>query len=484
MVNASKIREREQTGQKEWSLSQILYVFLMGGLLCSYLIIQAYDHESFSLPAWIAAVRIVAAISGIWLGKIWKDRGFLLIISLILIQIIRVVAKDAQLLFSDTVSTSVLNGLWVIGGCYSLGRILSTKQLKQLLKVLAAVWTTGIVIHCLIALYGAWTDQEIINLHGGSIWTGGSIWGIIWEERLIISFLYPTMSGSVLSVYGVVILLVLITARRKAAKVLYGLALLIVIITLSLTDARTSYISFSAGCGVMVGIYILHYIRNKDARTKCLTGGHEGNKSYSWLIAGISAVMVCVISIIVISKITPLFNQLKTKGGLLYSIAYAEDQATTKLQVVSRGFGGSDVLSGRITIWKNIINYIFTDPIRLFFGTSIHDPMAGPNQMMGYHMAHCHNMTLQILLESGIIGLALVFVFGFYTARNGFQIIKTNTIPLWIKLVPAFAFSVLVGDLAECIGGFHEWKGPALPFLFVACGIINVVGAKDKIKNT
>ena len=94
-------------------------------------------------------------------------------------------------------------------------------------------------------------------------------------------------------------------------------------------------------------------------------------------------------------------------------------------------------------------------------------------------MGHTHNMILQILLESGLVGLLLVFIFALYTAKNVLRIISSKTLPLWIKLIPAIPVSVLVGDLAECFGWFAEWKGPALPFLFVACGIINVIGNKQ-----
>ncbi len=465
-----------KTFKEKQIIALVIYVILTAGLLLGYLLIQAFDHEPFPYPAGLALERIAVASLGIWLGKLWKDKGFLLLAVLLLIQIIRVVFKDAHLLFSDVVGTNILNALWVTAGCYSLGRILSIKKTKGFLKVIAALWTIGTVIHCGIALYAAWNDLEIVNLNGDSIWVGGSIWGIIWEERLIVSYLYPTMSGSVLSISGVFVLFALVMTEKKRIKVLYGLAILLIVIALGLTDARTSYISFSTGCGVIAGLLVLWHIRKgKDHRAKVIPGKEGG--LYPWFVAGICAIIVCVVTIVAISRITPLFNQIKIRGGLLCSIAYADEQAPGRLQVISRGFSGSDVLSGRIEVWKSIWHYVSAEPGRFLFGVSVYNPMSGPNQLSGSVMGHCHNMFLQILLESGLIGLLLVLAFVFYTARNAWRIINSKTLPLWPRLIPAIAISVLVGDLAECFGWFAEWKGPALPFLSIACGIINVIGS-------
>lgn len=468
--------------QKDRTVTQFIYATLLGGLLLGYLLIQAFDHEPFSFPGWLAFLRVLAAIMGIWLGKLWKDKGFLLLSVFLLIQIIRVVFKDAHLIFSDVVGTNILNGLWVVAGCYSLCRILSVKQVKGFLKVIAALWTIGTVIHCGIALYAAWTDLEIGNLNGDSIWVGGSIWGIIWEERLIVSYLYPTMSGSVLSISGVIALFALVMTEKKNIKILYGLAILLTVIALGLTDARTSYISFSAGCGVIAGLLVLwHFRKEKDQKAKAVPGKECGLNS--WFVAGICAIIVCVVAIVAISRITPLFNQIKIRGGLLSSIAYADEQAPGKLQVISRGFSGSDVLSGRIEVWKSIWHYVSAEPGRLLFGVSVYNPMSGPNQLSGSVMGHCHNMFLQILLESGLIGLLLILAFGLYTARNAWRIINSKTLPLWPRLIPAIVVSVLVGDLAECFGWFAEWKGPVLPFLFLTCGIINAIGGREGKQN-
>lgn len=461
--------------QEEWTVPQFVYALLMGGLLLDYLVIQAFDQEPFPYPAIIAFSRIVVSLMGIYLGKLWKDKQFLLLLALLLIQIFRVAYNDTRLIFSDVVSSSILNGLWAISGCYAVGRVLSLKKIKGFLRVLLAAWTFGIIIHCSIALYAAWKDLRIPNLSGGSIWgIPMSNWGSKWPERLSIGYVYPTVAGSTLSLSGVLALIALIIESKKGIKALYGLAFVMIIITLSLTDARTSIISFSAGAGMITcsGVLWLWWKR-KSINSKSVMDNRK-HSMIVWLISIVCMLGVFALSMITIPKIVPVFNAIKIKGGIVIPYAYAEETDLIKQQIISRGFTGADAFSGRIDVWKNAIKYIIERPNVLIFGESIHNPMAGINSQMGTQMAHCHNMFLQLLIENGIIGLLPITVFFIVMITRLLRSLNNKTTPLWLRMIPAIVVSIMVGDLAECFAWFRPWKCPALPFLFVAMGIINL----------
>ncbi len=462
--------------QERWSLPKLIYAILMGIILISYLVIQAFDHDPFALPTILVLPMMAAAVFGIWLGRLWKDKGFLLIVALLVLQIIRVAIKGGHLLFSDTVSESLFNGLWAIAGCYALGRILSVKQIKDFLRIFVAIWTIGMVIQCLIALYAAWTDHEILNLSGGSVWgIPYSIWEEYIAERLLVGYVHPTVAGSTLSISGVLAFNALLAVPRKRERVLYGLAYLVIIITLGLTDARTSFLSLSAGIGVSVFSAVLWLIRRYWKATE--QGEKSGRKeTLAWLTAAACMIAVFTVSVIAVMKVAPVFNDVKTKGGGVITSARAEEEGEWKRKVQSRGFEGSDPLNGRVNIWKEVIRHCTKNPKRLLFGESIAEPMAGPNIRLESTVAHCHNMFIQILLESGLSGLLLVISFGISMAVKGFRIINSRKTTLWIRLLPALVVSVLVGDLAECFGWFRQWKIPALAFMFVAFGIINAYG--------
>ena len=439
----------------EITMSRYLYLFLMGGILLCYPVIQAFDSSSIRYPVVLIVVQIVAVIAGIRMGKFWRDPGFMLMATLIIYQMIRVVIKDKDSFFSNSVCESVFNGLWCIAGCYGIGKALTIKQLQSFLSKLIMVWTICILIHCIISLYAAWTNQEIYNL------SKGAFWGITWYDRLLVGYRFPTIAGSVLSISGLIALCATITKKKPGVKVFYCIALLIISITLSLTDTRASIISLSAGAGIAVFIVVYK---------QCL---EKANNPYRWITAIICMIVVSVVFLVVIMKFSTVFNAVKTNKISIISIAKAESITDA---IEARGFSGTDPLSGRTGIWREVIHYLFNHPVSLFFGESIYQPMNGPNMQLQAKVSHCHNMPLQILLESGLIGLLLVICFGIYISIRAFRIIKSNNAPLWLKLIPSVAICILIGDLAECYCWFKQWNLPVLAFLFVTVGIINAYG--------
>ena len=456
--------------QKGWSGATFLFAFFEGCALLSYLLIQAYDHEFFDMPLVVAFFRITIAIFGILIGKPWKDKGFILIFLLLLIQIIRLCIKDNNLLFTYIASESIINGLWVAAGCYLLGRILSVEQLEDFFRVLITIFLLGTMIHCSIALVNAWVDKKTINL------SGKSYWGIRWGGRLRISYYYPNTAGSTLSISGLIALCALLTERNKIGKVFYAFASALIVITLSLTDSRTSFVSFAAGAGVLAGtamFSMLHKQTQENKERRMI----KKNRCLIIFASIIFMIAVTAVSFFIEMKIAPAFNAIRSENGIIIPTAKAEEEEE-KRELANRGITGSNVLNGRNEVWGVVLQYLHDNPRTLLFGDSIYQPMAGPNQMMETSMGHCHNMVLQILLESGLVGLILVICFVFYTARNALRIINCKTLPLWLKLILAVPISMVVGDLAECFGWFAEWRLPTLAFAFIACGIINTVGSK------
>lgn len=475
-------KTRENLIGTGWNCSQLVYAVFIGLLLLGYQAIQIFDHEAVSFPAVLAAFRIGAAIVGIILGKLWKDKGFLIIFILLFYQTIQIALKQSGLFFSDSVSTELLNGLWAIGGCYAIGRILSRERIREFLHVFVIAWLALMAVQCLVALYAAWTDQPISNLSGGSIWgIPHSKNGAGYPERLRIGYESPTLSGSALSVSAIMALCALLSEKRKEIRILHCIAFIIVFVALGLTNARTSILSLSVGAALITFLSILE-MRNKKGKESA--EAIEKKKTiWTWAAAVVCMVAVLALSVFISLKIPVLFGEAKMKGNLVVTSAKAEETTSEEpwnQTIQSRDFTGSRILTGRDEVWQKVIQYLMEKPQRFIFGESIYNPMTGPNMQFRKPMGHCHNMVLQILLENGLVGLLIVLVFTSYTTRNAFRIVTSKTSSLWLKLIPVIPVSILVGDLAECFGWFHEWKGPALPFLFVACGIINAVGSKQK----
>ncbi len=471
---------------ERWTAGRIVYAILLGGMLLDYLLIQAVDHEAYSLSAIVAGLRLLTALTGISLGKLWKDKGFLFLASLLVIQTLRVLFTDPNLLITQDVSENLLTGLWAIGGCYALARVLTYRQIKIFLRIFITAWTVGMVVHCSIALYAGWKDIHIMNLSGGSFWgIRHSKWGTQFPERLQIGFVYPTVGGSALSLSGVTALGAMLAEKKKGLKIWFGAAFLIILVTLGMTDTRASYVSLSVGVGAIVLSAVLHLLLTKGSKQCKQTKIHK--PVWVWTASIGCMLVAAAVTLFLVLKVAPVYNTVKTGGGLpiAKAAAEAEQEEETeetipqpKQQIISRGFSGEGFLSGRTEVWSKVIEYLRNHPTELIFGASVHDSMAGPNQEMEIIMAHCHNMPIQLLLENGLVGLVPILCFAIYTLLNGLRILNSRTTPLWLRLIPALPASALVGDLAECFVWFRSWTGAALAFAFVAFGMINTWGAK------
>ena len=249
-------------------------------------------------------------------------------------------------------------------------------------------------------------------------------------------------------------------------------------------------LSLSAGAGVLAGAVLLRRIRKGGEQE---TGRQKGRAALAWAAAIACTAAVFALSTLLILKITPAFEAVKTRGSLAVSAAAAEEEPETEepekeesdtrqKNITTRDFSS---LSNREVIWENAIRYLLDHPAVLIFGESVCDPMAGANETASFKAAHCHNVILEILLESGIIGLLIAAAFAVYTAIHAFRILNSRTLPLRTCIFPAAAASILVGDLAESFTWFRSTQSLPLPVMFITAGCICAFGKrKGKTQKT
>ena len=268
----------------------------------------------------------------------------------------------------------------------------------------------------------------------------------------------PTISGSILGISALICTLLATCVHNKSLKFLFIFSLLSFFLSLALTDSRTAYISVPAGLAVMAFSAMFHYYQLKTSNTI------KKHHIKPWLFSGIVMLVVFVISVLLILQITPLFNSIRIRG--IIPVAYAEEVEKTAVSV--SGFGGNRVLTGRAELWTSVINYIKQNPIVLLIGESKLGPLRGFNQFF----AHCHCIYLQVLLESGIPGLLLFLFFIIYTITHAIKVIRTPSLPLWIRLLPALPISLWVGDIAETFTWLRSSQCPMGAIAIISAGII------------
>ena len=230
------------------------YVVLMAVCLLWYLYSLATFSNQYRTPLWVTVTRCAAAGLAIWLGKMWKDKGFLILAAYFILILARVwYPNNITRLTDRSVQETLFMGVWLFGACYGLARVLNREELKRFLIVLLFVWTAGMAVYSLIGIYSAWTERYIYTIGGKSKW-------FVSDGRLNLLFYYNT-GASLLCVSGLALVCSMLNTRRKWLLAAGVFALIIMLTAIALTDSRTEKISFSLGLSGMTALAALYALR-------------------------------------------------------------------------------------------------------------------------------------------------------------------------------------------------------------------------------
>ena len=437
-----------------------VYVFLMGILLLWHLYSIATFKNDYHTPAWVKAGRCAAAVMAVWLGKLWKERGFRFLLAFWMLLFLRVCIPDGgSLLAKETVQESLLLGVWLFAACFGLPKVLGREELKRFLAVILSAWTAGMAAYSAVGIYAAWAGRTVYTIGGTGYWC-------VRAARLNLVF-YATTAASMLCCSAMAATGLTICAKKTRIRLLLIPALVLMLTAMSLTDARTARILFSLGMGGFACAGLIRRLRKAGkSETACRIAG----------ILGLAAVAAGVLFLL--GQVTPLFNTIRLCGGALIRSAAAEAQEGTATLISSRGIDG---LSGREEIWSATLRYLWEKPMNLLTGTSVYDAMDGPNSLTSIYYPHCHNTLLQVLLESGIPGLLLVCCFAGTVLTRGVRLIFTKEKkPAWAVVTAVVVFAMWVGELEECFIVLLRHYTPTQALVFIGMGIICVYGKKEK----
>ena len=450
---------------------ELIYALISGFLLLGYLyVIAVYkdwtiSRETFQFPTLFWILRIISGVLAIWLGKLWKNKGFWLLAAYLLLKTVRVAIPNPQNLLNEGVAESLLTGFWVFTACFGLASVLSPEKIKRFFGACGAVWTIGMVIYSGIGLYAAWKNILVYNIGAGSAW------GII-EGRLWLNY-YMTVSGSVLSISVVIALCCAVGFQKRAAKILFILAAIPMLAALALTDSRSAQISVGAGIAVLCGICLIQRFQRQGESKR--DGARGKIIWYQWLMIAGAMAGIFVGTVFTLTEFITLFNRMTSGTISLIPRALAEEAQNAAPAIINRGFSGNNVLNYRPEIWKTTFTYLKDNPILLLTGTSILDPMTGVNAILplSYSVSHCHNMPIMVLLENGIPGLIIIGAFFVLYAMKAWKTLRGEG-ETWKKATIAIVCSVMVGELVECFTWLRSGQAPVLPFFFVMIGLLMV----------
>ncbi len=450
--------QQEDRQTNDWSPAKVTYAVLMAVSLLSHIWLMLIGAGIDNIPIYIWIIRLLSVPFAIHLGKLWKDRGFRILSVYFLWFFLRCFIPNPGSIFSVEAAESIPSALWLFAGCYGLAKILTISQLKRFLAFIFMIWIAGFTVLCCLGIYVVWTEQ-IVDLLGGNIHLYYSDAGNIRLEQVYLA----TTSGAMMSFTVLFSIISTLWIKNRFYKAALFFMLIPVIIAMALTDSRTAFISVSLGLAIMAFTGVYQYRWGKKSKEKATN--KKSNLWITWILGIFVLAAVFLLLIVILLQITPAFNRIRTQG--LIPRAMAEE--ANRMDVAARGFTGNRILTGRTELWTKIIEYINQNRYILLTGTSKYAPVVAIDSFFG----HCHCLYLQVLLESGILGLLLILAYIVYTAINAIRAITNPELPLWIRLLPAVFASMAVADLVECFLWLRATQAPMPAVFFITAGILN-----------
>ena len=447
---------------------------MMCFLLLDYLGIMTGFDEAASVPDWIWIGRLAAAALGVWLSKNWKNAVFQLLSLFTALMLARALMRWGNTLEDKkTILRMAATAVWTWGGCYSLSTALTKAQFKAFFKIFGSVWTAAMTVSAFCGLYAAWMRLRIPDFSEEGFFR---LWGMAGQARLNLVSL-SAVSGELMAMSIITAVICILCFEKKWIKWLFGLSILPMLTALVLTNSRTAQVCAALGAAALATVYVLD---NKQKRLSASSAAHPSKRAWLSALAGGAAAFV--LTLILLQLVDTAFGQLK-KTSLQWAFFHAgalegEDQMISS----SREYFSDDALPGRTAIWHAVFSFLWSNKKYLLIGKSILSPMEALNSqsLTSFEAAHCHNILLQVLLESGLPGLLLLCAAVIKVGSQAVRLAGNRNAPPWQRAFPALIVVICAGELVECLTNLLF---PFLPFLAVLNVAAGCVGNEEERKS-
>lgn len=439
----------------------VLYGIFACLMLLHHVYVTLYRYTVISGADTFTIPWILFAVMNIFLGKMWKDKCFWILLALLLLQFFRISAADeASIAWRNKIFSL---GIYAYFGCYGIGHVLQGEKLKRFIWFLCLLWTAAMVVYSCIGIYVGSTGTPVSTL-------GGAQFCITEDNRL--RPVYHPVDGGIIASAGIAVAIAgMCITRNKAGKAGYLLSIIVIFTAGVMTATRTFLIVNASEFAIAVTLFFYNLFFSKTMQKD------REKKAIKWiaLIAIFTAVLAGMIFLQ--PRVFSIYEYLTGKRSFPVSAAYAEEGIPAAEPRVSfREFktdGGMDsFLNGRYRIWENAFTLFREEPKVLLWGESAFRPMEKINKMrneMGLHtVSHVHNTFLQIMLENGIPGLLLYLSFIFIFIWQALKLMLDPTIPLWQKIMPVPAIGCLIADTVDvCAIATDGYPPMTILYLFI-----------------
>ncbi|MBE5789043.1 MAG: hypothetical protein E7325_05225 [Clostridiales bacterium] len=447
-----------------------------GYAVCVLLLFLHHFAVLLFYPVWAAGAQKLTpvfalfAAAGILLGKLWKRKECWLLAAFWVWMLIRVVLEKRSLPVEAIIILSAAAYAFLIA--FPAFGILRPAFRKSFLMTLSGIWT---LITAGLAVWGVvlcWTGGRVLNF-------AGEFFGLTEYGRLAL-FSNPNITGGFFAGGVCLALLGFCLFEKRWVRVLCLLSVLPMIMATSLSGTRCAALAISTAVCIWVCLLLQKPLKGVKGRYAIL-----------------AVVFVLCFGALTLAQIrfNGYFIQFRNSRVALLPAASAEEEAESQSEdpeseeseseeaesvpkkpayIQQRGglnFSSlDDLTSGRIGIWADGFRYFRGSVRRILLGDSVLNP-----GLAELRMNHYHNLYLQVLYESGIVGfLPFLAILGLFLVR-AFRLIRREDLPLWQRFLPAPTLAILVMELLDCLTLFANGH-PPMTLLWFFMGATVVAG--------
>ena len=412
-------------------------------------------------------------------GRSWRHKSMLLLWTGLGLIFVRCLFGGEETLAAGL--KSVAHGVLAFGVCYQAAIGLRKEALLTLLRLLLGIWTTVMTLLALAGVWAALYDQVLSTPQGGVYVIGVQL------GRLNL-LTYCTNSASNLAVSILAGLTGMLLTRNRLGRGLYALACLIMFLVLSLTVTRTAFLTLGFSLGLFLCCPLLSLLRRCKRLPRWLKAFHCLALTLAVTLGvylGLNGALnlfnaakvelraeaetVEAIETIVPAPIDAAEDVPPETGDAVPEDASTQEVTTLKQRPIQLD---DSILTGRQYVWQAPFRLLGTQPQYLLWGTSVVQPMqyVSPLLTVDFHYDHVHSLYLQVLVECGILGFALLALFLWRFLRSAWRLMVDCGRPMWMRTLPILPICALVAETVECLT-LLTYDYPVLPFMMLFMGL-------------
>ena len=353
----------------------------------------------------------------------------------------------------ENTKMTLMRGVLVYILCPSVALLLSRKELQAYLQIFLCIWVTFHTVLSAVGIYCMYHGIQIIDY---------SLQYEINNNGGVLKLMaYHTVSAANLTLAIMMALIGMTMCRKQIAKALYFVGILIMLYALGLTTGRAGMIATGIGLGIaLAALFVKRY------HTKW---------KHKWILI-LLCICIVLVSMVgtyeVLSVAQSSFNGIvqKINQGEIPGTAYADSLTLNQHaigQIRPRDVGVYGI-SGRERGYRIAFRLLKEKPYLLLTGTSVPLVMEYINKTEYLGFDHIHCLPLQILLETGIWGLALFVIFLVFLVKAVWKLFFATEQPFWMNIIYLPTVCMLIIEIVECITRLEKGLQAAVPAMFFA----------------